>query len=292
VSGKYRTIVADPPWEIPGKTMRAGGRRHRDTEVDYEFMSTSEIEVLPVESLAAEAGRQRVTSGTGTRGGNVRNLTEARGLQEEQKEKARWTLIVREHIARTLLETCYFHADDLDALGVPPSHCNVKGSQIGSFRSRGLMEKTGQERKVSHAAANGRKAPIYRVSAKGRKELSKMLVGVGGGFAATGSPTVATATGHTLHSGENAGAGAGDPESSARAEADRLGVASEEPILPADANGDLSGGEASADPGEKADQADPGNEALTSFHPPGSATRLFEPAPAAPSAYDPFSEAA
>jgi hypothetical protein len=127
-------------------------------------------------------------SGQGSRGGNVRDLDEARGLQEEQKEKARWALVVREHIASTLLETGYFHCDDLDALGVPPAHCNVKGSQIGSFRSRGLMEKTGQERKVSHVAANGRRAPIYRISAKGRKELSKMLVGVGVGVPVSQGP--------------------------------------------------------------------------------------------------------
>jgi hypothetical protein len=116
--------------------------------------------------------------GVGSRGGNVRNLDEARGLQEEQREKARWTLIVREQIARTLLETGYFHADDLDPLGVPPEHCNVKGSQIGSFRSRGLMEKTGAERKVAHAAANGRKAPIYRITQKGREKLAGISAGV------------------------------------------------------------------------------------------------------------------
>jgi hypothetical protein len=142
-------------------------------------------------------------SGIGSRGGNVRDLNEARGLQEEQKEKAHWTLTVREQIARTLLETGYFHADDLDALEVPPAHCNVKGSQIGSFRSRKLMEKTGVERKVAHAAANGRKAPIYRVTAKGHKELSKMLVGMGGGDATAPSLPAAVASGaNALHPGE------------------------------------------------------------------------------------------
>jgi hypothetical protein len=39
MAGKYRTIVADPPWEIAGKRMRAGGRRSRGTEVDYDFMT-------------------------------------------------------------------------------------------------------------------------------------------------------------------------------------------------------------------------------------------------------------
>jgi hypothetical protein len=71
---------------------------------------------------------------------------------------------------------------DLDVLEVPSAHANVKGSQTGSFRSQGFMEETGVERKVAHAAANGRKASIFRITEKGRRELPKMLAGhrVGG----------------------------------------------------------------------------------------------------------------
>jgi N6-adenosine-specific RNA methylase IME4 len=50
---KYRTIVADPPWEI-SKTMGAGGRRARSTEVPYDFMSLNEIMALPVADWAAD----------------------------------------------------------------------------------------------------------------------------------------------------------------------------------------------------------------------------------------------
>jgi N6-adenosine-specific RNA methylase IME4 len=39
---KYRTIVADPPWEI-ARRMGAGGRRARATEVPYEFMALEAI---------------------------------------------------------------------------------------------------------------------------------------------------------------------------------------------------------------------------------------------------------
>lgn len=49
---KYRTIVVDPPWEID-KTIRAGGRRARSTEVPYSFMSFQEITDLPVDDFAA-----------------------------------------------------------------------------------------------------------------------------------------------------------------------------------------------------------------------------------------------
>lgn len=48
---KYRTIVADPPWEI-SKRMGAGGRRARSTEVPYDFMSIEEIKALPVAEMA------------------------------------------------------------------------------------------------------------------------------------------------------------------------------------------------------------------------------------------------
>jgi N6-adenosine-specific RNA methylase IME4 len=49
----YRTIVADPPWEI-SKRMGAGGRRARATEVPYAFMNLDEIRALPVADLAAD----------------------------------------------------------------------------------------------------------------------------------------------------------------------------------------------------------------------------------------------
>jgi N6-adenosine-specific RNA methylase IME4 len=44
----YRTIVADPPWELDFKRMGVGGRRKRETAVPYEFMSLDEICALDV----------------------------------------------------------------------------------------------------------------------------------------------------------------------------------------------------------------------------------------------------
>jgi N6-adenosine-specific RNA methylase IME4 len=48
---KYRTIVADPPWQITMK-MGAGGRRARATEVPYSMMSLEDIKALPVAAMA------------------------------------------------------------------------------------------------------------------------------------------------------------------------------------------------------------------------------------------------
>jgi N6-adenosine-specific RNA methylase IME4 len=50
---RYRTIVADPPWEIEAR-LSAGGRRARSTEVPYEFMPVDEIAALPVTDLAED----------------------------------------------------------------------------------------------------------------------------------------------------------------------------------------------------------------------------------------------
>ncbi len=51
--GGYRTIVADPPWEIDAK-VRPRGRNAAATDAPYSFMSTNQIEALPVEEWAAE----------------------------------------------------------------------------------------------------------------------------------------------------------------------------------------------------------------------------------------------
>jgi N6-adenosine-specific RNA methylase IME4 len=53
VSKRYRTIVADPPWDIGYQTLGVGGRRRNVTKVGYSFMSLDEIKALPVASLAA-----------------------------------------------------------------------------------------------------------------------------------------------------------------------------------------------------------------------------------------------
>jgi N6-adenosine-specific RNA methylase IME4 len=50
----YRTIVADPPWQI-APVMGVGGRRANATAVPYSFMDIEAIEALPVARLCAES---------------------------------------------------------------------------------------------------------------------------------------------------------------------------------------------------------------------------------------------
>ena len=170
-------------------------------------------------------------SGTeGSRGGNVRSVSEARILQSESKERDRWRLIMEVQIHRTLLSTGYFHTDDLDALEVPPIASEVKGTLTNAARARGYMKSTEVRRKVAHAAANARKAPIYKITQKGRDELpglvldlQKEIAGVGGGSAPGFTPIGSVAPGHSPHSGESGpnqpGSGAGVPSPQGSAEA-------------------------------------------------------------------------
>lgn len=137
-------------------------------------------------------------SAVGSRGGDVRSVQDARDLQAGVKDKRDWSGAIDEQIRRTLLETGFFHADDLDALCVPPEHSQLKGTRSAWFRNQGFMEKTGAERKVSHKAANGRKAAIHRITPKGRLKLT---AGLGGGSASTSAPD-APAAGHSLQPGE------------------------------------------------------------------------------------------
>lgn len=56
--GRWRTIVADPPWRVAGSQndgrpwCSKGGRRSRETFFPYETMPLDEIKALPVSELA------------------------------------------------------------------------------------------------------------------------------------------------------------------------------------------------------------------------------------------------
>jgi hypothetical protein len=142
----------------------------------------------------------------------VRSVEEARDLQTASKALDRWRLVMELQIHRTLLETGHFHVDDLDALDLPPEAFEVRGTLVNAIRRTDVMESTGIYRKVAHAAANARKAPIYRITEKGRKEL----VGMGGGNAVDSPRTVPAASGHSSHSGDSSGAGVQPPQGADR----------------------------------------------------------------------------
>ncbi len=148
-------------------------------------------------------------------------LAEVRAEQEQTREKARWTLLVREHMARTLMETGYFHSDDLEPLGIPEEHRNIAGSQAGGFVSRKLMVEVSR-RASSKPSRKKAKSAVYQITAKGRTVLTSMLAGFsddnkGGGDAVDNAPPTSGNAGTSppdapvvgAESGEKVGAGQG-----------------------------------------------------------------------------------
>ncbi len=54
MSGKYRTIVADPPWRYRGTMIGPPGAREHRSAVPYRTMSIGEVAALPVRELAED----------------------------------------------------------------------------------------------------------------------------------------------------------------------------------------------------------------------------------------------
>jgi hypothetical protein len=146
-----------------------------------------------------EKGRALVDGALRCVAGDALDLV--RGDAEESPEKARWTLIVREQIARTLDAEGYFSAEDLDDLDLPAEHVNVCTSQIGSFASQKLMRKRDWKRseKVS------RKGGIlwtFQVTEKGREKLPALLEDVRSKLAGLDTPNPeGNAAGHSPRPG-------------------------------------------------------------------------------------------
>lgn len=166
------------------------------------------------EVLAAQAGDQRVEK---------QPLRSVRGQQEEGGDSADYLILAREQIARTLLHTGWFTADDLEPLGIPQQYRrSVHGSATGYFSGeQPYMEEAGR-RKSERPERKGGKNTVFRITARGRRELPGLLkdmagpvteankrlygqplVGVGGGFVADARSASAAAA-HSPHSGETA----------------------------------------------------------------------------------------
>jgi hypothetical protein len=109
----------------------------------------------------------------------VHVLDDARGQQEEGKTSSDWALLAREHVMRTLLETGWFTADDLDPLGIPEHYRrSVHGLVTAYFRGKQpYMEEAGR-RKSERPERKGAKNTVFRITVKGRRELPALLKGL------------------------------------------------------------------------------------------------------------------
>lgn len=154
---------------------------------------------------ASKACRKRAERARSADKAVTHPLDEARGQQEEGKTSSEWALIAREHVMRTLLATGYFTADDLGPLGIPEHYRkSVHGLVTAYFRGKQpYMEEAGR-RKSERPERKGAKNTIFRISAKGRRELPELLkdlVGVEVGSTTGHVPSVSS-RGASLHPGE------------------------------------------------------------------------------------------
>jgi hypothetical protein len=98
----------------------------------------------------------------------TRTVADARALHDDAK--AHWSMVVDEAIVRHFKAdpSGKFHADDLEALGIPDEHRNVIGSQIAKWVNRNRMVECGR-RKSAVPSRNGAKSNEYRLTERGAR---------------------------------------------------------------------------------------------------------------------------
>lgn len=131
-------------------------------------------------------------------------LDDARGQMREGHTSAQWELIAREKVARTLLETGEFTADVLSDVNMPTEYRqHIHGAVTGFFAgAEPFMDFVGRQ-KSSRPSRKGGKNDLYRVNAKGLRELPGLLrdprsrlytlVGSDGGDASSGGASLVAA---------------------------------------------------------------------------------------------------
>jgi hypothetical protein len=139
----------------------------------------------------------------------VHVLDDARGLQEEGKTSSEWALIARERVMRRLLEAGSFTADELFSLGIPEHYRkSVHGLVTAYFRGKQpYMEEAGR-RKSERPERKGAKNTVFRITAKGRRELPGLLKGLTVGVSAGG---MAPRQGESLSRGREKPLAGADP---------------------------------------------------------------------------------
>lgn len=129
------------------------------------------VEMRSDARFASEACKKRFQrADSRDKAGTDHPLDEVRALHEESK--GRWTVVVREHLNRTLLDTGHVSAEDFDKLGIPAEHSNLANAQMGSYVARKLMEPVSWKRSTKPSRKSG-KFWIYRITDLGREKLAR-----------------------------------------------------------------------------------------------------------------------
>ena len=110
----------------------------------------------------------------GERGGSFVTFDQAADAIEAAKPE--WSTLIRLTIESALIESGFFHADDLVALEIPEAHKACVGAQVSGMISRRYMEETGVRRSTSDPAGHARKSAVYRITELGREKLAGVRV--------------------------------------------------------------------------------------------------------------------
>ncbi len=237
-------------------------------------------------------------AGTGQRvdGQAVHSLDDARGKMREGRTSAQWELVAREKVARTLLDTGEFTDDDLFDLNVPVHYRkHVHGAATGHYSGEEPYMEFVELRKSRRPSRKGGKNQVFRINAKGRRELPKklrdlrtelqQLIGscadTPGGVQGAGSPASSRPVPHVgAASSQNVGHDTGGDGESGDS-SDALGVVSGDSTIGA---GQVSG---------KRDQGGSHSSSVAGTDAPDSLVALDSPRKAsASSMYDPMEDAA
>lgn len=157
----------------------------------------------------SEACKKRAQRAASRDKAGTESLDEVRAKHEESK--GRWTVIVREHLNRTLFVTGYVSAEDFDALGIPPEHSNLANAQMGSYSKQGFMEAISWHRSKKPSRKSG-KVWVHKLTEKGREHLSP-LVGSDREASLVGASQLAVASNQSQDSspvGQSSGPPGGD----------------------------------------------------------------------------------
>jgi hypothetical protein len=158
----------------------------------------------------AESHYKRLKRAANTAIPQTRTVADARALHEDAK--AHWSMVVDEAIVRHFKAdpTGIFHADDLEAIGIPDDHRNVIGSQIAKWVNRKRMVECGR-RASTVPSRNGAKSNEYRLTERGARLVAGLDSdtdgdrdgGLVGSCAAEGSVALPSAPPVAVQSGES-----------------------------------------------------------------------------------------
>lgn len=114
----------------------------------------------------------------GEQGGTIHTLGDA--IEVQELTQPQWAELIDRAIGRALVETGFFHTADLVWLNIPAERKKMIGGRVSAVLSRGHMEATTVRKAAVAAESHNRKSAVYRITEKGRAELTRAIVSAKG----------------------------------------------------------------------------------------------------------------